>query len=349
MAGNDKINIAFVWSDIRKPIGGAEYILIDILNHIKSSEYPISTTVYDVNQGLSLIKELNNYDVVIIYSLNNALPLIPLIKVPTLIDVQSPDWLWYFREKTYGTKLKPETRLKRLWIRMIGKKIYCRVLNLFDYETLGRYCKKVFLIPEFINTDYFKPTKSKIDEFTMLVRYDPSFKGGFYTFLKALGILSKSNQLNIIMIGNEPPCQTLNIVNKYVNSVTSFGKVSRDSLVDIYSKVHATVIPSAFESFSLTALESLACGTPIIMSRLPPTSWYLRDITTVEPGTGLSYKPNDSIELAQKIKAMYELWSKNYDIFVRSTIMSRRISQRFDTDKILPHYLSTAFNIATQH
>jgi hypothetical protein len=80
-----------------------------------------------------------------------------------------------------------------------------------------------------------------------------------------------------------------------------------------------------------------------------PTSWYLRDITTVEAGTGLSYKPNDSIELAQKIKAMYELWSKNYDIFVRSTIMSRRISQRFDIDKILPHYLSTAFNIATQH
>jgi glycosyltransferase involved in cell wall biosynthesis len=207
----------------------------------------------------------------------------------------------------------------------------------------------VFLIPEFVNTKYFKPTKPKIDEFTVLIRYDPTFKGGFYTFLKALGILGKSNQLNVIIIGEEPPCQIRDIVNKYVNSVTSLGKVSRYSLVDIYSKIHVTVIPSAFESFSLMALESLACGTPIIMSKLPPTSWYLRDITTTEPGTGLSFKPNDPIELAQKIKAMYELWSKNYDIFVRSTIMSRKISQKFDIDKILPQYLSMVFNIVAQH
>jgi len=61
--------------------------------------YKVSVKVYDIDQGLSLIKELNSYDVVIMHSLNKVLALIPFIKVPTLIDVHSPDWLWYFRER----------------------------------------------------------------------------------------------------------------------------------------------------------------------------------------------------------------------------------------------------------
>ena len=70
MATNDRVEIAFVWSDIRRPIGGAEYFLLDVLRNLKLMNYKVSVKVYDVDQGLSLIKELNSYDAVIMYSLN---------------------------------------------------------------------------------------------------------------------------------------------------------------------------------------------------------------------------------------------------------------------------------------
>jgi len=145
MVRDDKVKIAFVWSNIRKPIGGAEYFLIDVLDYIRSLKIAnIAVSVYDIAYGFSLIKELNNYDIVVMYSLNDALPIIPLINASIMLDIHSPDWLLYFREKTYGIKPRPETLVKRLWIKTIGRKIYCRTLNLFDCNIFSRICKKTF-------------------------------------------------------------------------------------------------------------------------------------------------------------------------------------------------------------
>jgi glycosyltransferase involved in cell wall biosynthesis len=72
------------------------------------------------------------------------------------------------------------------------------------------------------------------------------------------------------------------------------GRVTnRETLAGTYSMA---VIPSLYESFSLTALESLACGTLIIMAKLPPTDWYTKEISAVKPGTGLTFRPGDSPE-----------------------------------------------------
>ena len=80
----------------------------------------------------------------------------------------------------------------------------------------------------------------------------------------------------------------------------------------------------------LTALEGLACGTPIIMAKLPPTDWYVKEITTAEPGTGLTFRPGDSLGLAERLRTMYEVWLRYRDIYDRSIIISREISQKFN-------------------
>ena len=114
--------------------------------------------------------------------------------------------------------------------------------------------------------------------------------------------LGKTRWLNVILYGGEPSRQVLNVINKYANYVHTLGKLpTRDLLVDLYSQSHAVIIPSRYEGFPLTALESLACGTPIIVSRLPPTNWFLSEISNSKPGTGLSFKPGDPAELAQKL------------------------------------------------
>jgi glycosyltransferase involved in cell wall biosynthesis len=347
MVKDDKVKIAFVWSNIKKPIGGAEYFLIDVLEYIRSLKIAnITISVYDIAYGLSLIKELNNYDVVVMYSLNDVLPIIPLTNTSIMLDIHSPDWLWYFREKAYGIKPRPETLVKRLWIKTIGRKIYCRVLNSFDYNIFSIICKKTFLVPNFIDTSRFRPTKNKLDDFTIIVRYNPSFKGGFDIFIKALRFLGKTRWLNVIIYGGEPSRQVLNVIDKYANYVNTLGKLpTRDLLVDLYSQSHAVIIPSRYEGFSLTALESLACGTPIIVSRLPPTNWFLSEISNSKPGTGLSFKPGDPAELAQRIELMYRLWLNKIETYAKSSFLCRKVALKFDISKIIPQYLSAILSI----
>lgn len=67
--------------------------------------------------------------------------------------------------------------------------------------------------------------------------------------------------------------------------VTLTGRVSDEDLAAIYSGAHALVLPSEEEGFGLTAVEALACGTPVAAFDRPA----LREVlggraTLVEPG-----------------------------------------------------------------
>jgi len=54
----------------------------------------------------------------------------------------------------------------------------------------------------------------------------------------------------------------------YVDDIVKFqGRVEHDLLPLYYSAADVLVVPSYYESFGLVALESLACGTPVIASR----------------------------------------------------------------------------------
>ena len=50
-------------------------------------------------------------------------------------------------------------------------------------------------------------------------------------------------------------------------NVTFLGRVSDEELAQWYNQVSAAVVPSVFEGYGLTAVEALACGTPVIATR----------------------------------------------------------------------------------
>ena len=108
-----------------------------------------------------------------------------------------------------------------------------------------------------------------------MVRYDGGIKGGFHVLLKALKLLGKSRWF-------KPPRSILNFIDKFCKQCGYLRRVlSRGSLVNVYSRVHVTIIPSLYE-------------------------------------------------VAEKIRAMYNMWFRYRDVYGKLIIIFREISRKFD-------------------
>ena len=62
-----------------------------------------------------------------------------------------------------------------------------------------------------------------------------------------------------------------------VDRVSFLGSVPQRDLPSYYAAADVTVMPSTYESFGLVALESMACGTPVVATRVGGLATIIRD------------------------------------------------------------------------
>jgi glycosyltransferase involved in cell wall biosynthesis len=90
-------------------------------------------------------------------------------------------------------------------------------------------------------------------------------------------------------------------------NVQYLGRRSHDEVIDEVKRAGALVIPSLwYEAFPHTILEASACGVPIIASRIGTLPDVIDDKVT-----GLLFNPNDSADLADKIRALFSKSDSN--------------------------------------
>lgn len=70
------------------------------------------------------------------------------------------------------------------------------------------------------------------------------------------------------------------------------GRVEHDQKHDLLSNALAIIVPSRYETFSLSALESLVYGVPVIYSNLPDLKW-------IPDKSGISFDLNQPAQLAK--------------------------------------------------
>jgi D-inositol-3-phosphate glycosyltransferase len=113
--------------------------------------------------------------------------------------------------------------------------------------------------------------------------------------------------------------------------VTFLGAQAQDTLPSYYSAADVVVVPSHYESFGMVALEAMACGTPVIASKVGGLSF------TVQDGiTGFHVPERDPEALADKITLLL----KDHDLRSRLGAQAAQWAQCYSWSKVADRVVS---------
>jgi phosphatidyl-myo-inositol alpha-mannosyltransferase len=191
---------------------------------------------------------------------------------------------------------------------------------------LERECGRTgALIPGGVRLSEFRPAPAREQRPTLLFsgKIDEPRKG-VAVLLRALALLSEWQpdvQLWLSGPGDAGPLlDAAPPAARRRTEVLPIGEPSSQG--ERYARAWVTVLPSIADSFGLVLLESLACGTPIVVVKdaAPPE--------LVSPRTGAVAEPADPQSLADAIRAALDLARR------RETIRAcREFARRFDWDE----------------
>jgi D-inositol-3-phosphate glycosyltransferase len=149
-------------------------------------------------------------------------------------------------------------------------------------ELISKYFshpEKIKIIPCGIDQNLFRPLNRYIarkevnlgtEKIILFVgRMDPL--KGLTNLLEAISMLMPRNDFQLLIIGGEDQhkiesADLVNFINdlKINQVVSSIGSIKHQDMHLYYNAADFCVIPSFYESFSMVALEALACGIPIL-------------------------------------------------------------------------------------
>lgn len=153
--------------------------------------------------------------------------------------------------------------------------------------------------------DPVKGLMSVVEALSLLKRDDSSL----YDVLK-LVVIGGGRKNKELLQNKEYKCLQRAIKKKDLEGKIIFlGSKKQSQLRRYYSASDALVIPSLYESFGLVAVEALACGTPVIASKIGELGSLVR-----EGKNGFSFHPSDPASLADRLKIFFSqdrsIWEK---------------------------------------
>lgn len=174
-------------------------------------------------------------------------------------------------------------------------------LSVIFFKIRKRHIPKV---PNPLDIDFFKPfNKESAQNPDNVILYVGrlEFRKGVHILMKSIPVVLKEiPDAKFIFVGSDCGMKPY-IISKIKefnceNNVIIMDEVSRESLLEHYMKASACVIPSLWENHPYVCLEALACGRPVIASRVAGLAEIIKDNEN-----GILAQPGSFKDLADKI------------------------------------------------
>jgi glycosyltransferase involved in cell wall biosynthesis len=191
-------------------------------------------------------------------------------------------------------------RLMKTWEQTVD--VYLSATSFYKnlYIRGGLPAEKISIKPNYISSDPgFTGIRSRGKYALFVARLDP--EKGVATLLDAW----KSLEIPLKIRGNgqlESYARSF-VSQNQMSNVEFIGRLDQDELIHLRENARFLVWPSEgyYETFGLAAVECFAQGIPVIASNIGVMAEIVRD-----GETGLLYHPGDSLDLAAKVKWLWD-------------------------------------------
>ncbi len=150
---------------------------------------------------------------------------------------------------------------------------------------------RIRVVPAGVDLDMFQPgdrrrARNKLnlnDERIVLYVGRMDAIKGLDVLIHSVASMETPCNLKVLVIGGSKQDREFNKAQELVSSlgvadkVDLLGTLEHESLPLYYQAADVCVVPSYYESFSLVALESMACGTPVVASRVGGLQTVVKD------------------------------------------------------------------------
>ncbi|MFC1845916.1 glycosyltransferase [Chloroflexota bacterium] len=217
--------------------------------------------------------------------------------------------------------------------------------------------QNITVLPCGVNPDIFKPIDKETaikelglsDQSTILYVGRIEQLKGLGQLLKAMNYIKDSISPRLLIVGGDEfgngETQALyNLADELQikDKVLFQGSVPHETLPLYYSAADICVIPSYYESFGMVALESLACGTPVLATDVGDMKNIIRS-----DAAGYIIDSNSPDRLAEKLSELLSNGKKQLeDAEIRRSLISD-YNWREIADRILLEYESAIENYST--
>ena len=287
----------------------------------------------------------NNYDLIYVHYINHSL--IPLIftkkniNKPLILNAHGSDVFTSNKLSSYIQKLtKGIIELADL---VVVPSLY------FEKVVIDKFnVNNVYIFPSGgVNTKLFKPLNLKRNDIFTIGYVSRIDKGkGWDIFLKSLYILRQNGiKFSAIVVGDgKEKKEFLKLINdlRLNDNIVYYGSVPHNKLPEIFNLMDIFIFPSirAAESLGLVGLEAMACGIPVIGSRMSGLLDYIKD-----EYNGKLFTPGDVSELVEAIKWYINL-GENEKLKLKRNALET--AKRFDSEKVFKNlyvFLKERFNL----
>jgi len=208
--------------------------------------------------------------------------------------------------------------------------------------------QKIDIVPCGVNLNLFKPINKEIarkelnldgDKVILFIGRIEPLKG-IDQMLRALTYITDKETLRVMIVGGDEHSQDMvHTLQKMARElhieehVSFIGAAAQERLPLFYSAADICVIPSYYESFGMVALESLACGTPLVATDVGDMRHIIRSNEA-----GRIASDNSPRQLASKISELLSQ-TKNQEQHIKTRrAMTAEFSWVHITDMILREY-----------